>query len=104
MSLTADIADAIIDVDKALARFEQANAIAANSRAYRALKEAIAGLQETACGEGMHFESADEARRFRDATDHTYVVPAPGVTGCGFYYYKSYDGEFRCGKTPAQHY
>lgn len=66
MSLSADIADAIIAVDTALARFEQANAIAANSRAYRELKDAIETLQETSLGDGMHFASLEEARAFRN--------------------------------------
>lgn len=96
MSLTADTADAIIAVDRALARFEQANAIAVNSRAYHALKSAIAALQEVACGDGTHFASVDEARAYASQP----VVSCPSGTrwcvgGCGNYL--PVDEGFRCG-------
>lgn len=72
MSLTADIADAIINVDKALVTFELAhNDVPPHTDLnemleWIALKKTIVNLQEIACGEGTHFNDVDEARRFHD--------------------------------------
>lgn len=99
MSLTADTADAIIAVDTAMAIFlREFGHIVAKYPEWTDLKEAIEGLQETACGEGMHFEDADEARRFRDVRDHGFVADTD-EPGCDF----MYSGQYRCGKTPKQH-
>lgn len=100
MSLTADIADAIIAVDRALTRFEQANAIATNAQTYKRLKTTIENLQAVACGDGMHFDSLEDARRFRDVTDHKFMSLVFGTDeGCDF----KYDGKYRCNALFAQH-
>lgn len=66
MSLTADTADAIIAVDTTMATFlREFGHIVKDYPEWTDLKDAIEGLQETACGEGVHFDSLEEARAYR---------------------------------------
>lgn len=71
MSLTADTADAIIALDKALAAFDRELGYLLQHEngkyaEYTDLIEAIQGMQEISLGEGMHFNSLEEARAYRD--------------------------------------
>lgn len=91
MSLTADIADAIIDVDRTLAKYEMllnrlsfvvpdaSDALADMAPEWAELKEAIEGLQEIACGEGMHFNSREEAfaSRDHDPIEYREIIERP---------------------------
>lgn len=64
MSLSADIADAIIRADAALDRVEQEVNDGINP-SLTELRDAVEDLMETSLGEGMHFNSLAEARAFR---------------------------------------
>lgn len=76
MSLSADIADAIIALDQKLARYELAITRARlevpevepvlASKEWEDVKERILDLMYTALGEGMHFDTLEEAFAFRD--------------------------------------
>ena len=101
MSLTADTADAIVAVDKALAAFDHELGYllrlrGEDYREYTDLKNAIEALQAVACGEGMHFDSLDEARAYRNVTDHMFT--STDRYSCAFMY-----GEHRCDKMPSAH-
>ena len=66
MSLSADIADAIIAVDKATSVFEDViDRDVRESDEWLILKAKIEDLMEASLGEGMHFSSLEEARAFR---------------------------------------
>lgn len=71
MSWGADIADAIIAVDEAIAKFEETIRHSGDQHvldtvAYVAMRQLIEGLQATAIGdEGQRFDSLEEARQFR---------------------------------------
>lgn len=85
MSLTADIAGAIVAVDEAFKLFELGTPRAViESPVYKRLKDRVEDMMDTSLGEGMHFDSLEEARAYRA---QPVVMCPPGtrwcVGGCG---------------------
>lgn len=84
MSLTADIADAIIALDKKLAHYELAlrrvsfetgddlSTPLEDMAEWVELKDAIETMQHVALGEGMHFDEVEDAFAFRDYDPEEY--------------------------------